>query len=1241
MNQPSRTDEAAALRRAEKTLLERLRKTQAEVRRVDLFSAICAFATFGLGVLFVGILFDHWILPDGFSARGRVVFCVGWLVSTTIFFAFRLVPALRRRVNPLFAAQTLEIGWQDAHNSAINWLQLRRRKDENGQNGETASPLTPDAPSDSPSEPDFDALQAAMLRGVALQAAQKARSAPNETAVDCAPLIRWGIAFAVVVAVCALYSVFSPKNPFASAGRLAAPLASIERPQAIRFAKIVPGDVAVFQGDFIDVDAEIPGVGALPVAISYSTEDGRLTDLELPMNALGASRFQAKFPDSEAGFEENLTYRVVVGRGSRFESRSPVYLVDVRARPSLRVEKTTLNFPDYTGLAPQTFENQGDVRALEGTVVELVARSNVPLKSAFFLPDGDETRAKTMKIASDNPNIATFSFKLDWKSNADGEKTPEFSSFRLRSEDENGERNRDENLYSVETLPDQPPTIRWEATPDDAAEIPLNDVFRARVEAEDPDFGLRAVRLRTAIRDLNEGANAGRPNPTPLELLPNAASPVVGARVLSGKFVPEKLGLKIGDEIEYWAEAVDAKTPEANVAATEKRLFVVGAPVANPSSPDDEPENPQNPEDSPEDAQDKQNGEGGQGGESSQENGQNGADQSEQNDGETSKDAQNGAGKSGNSGETDPQNADSNPENSENGESSPDKNGSGSDENAPSKPQNQRQNQQNRQNPSKNGESGGGEETSGGAENENSPSNEESSGANGGENSSGDGANGCSGASGSNENSDSSGQNENSGANASGGAESEPSSNDENASATNDGGASGSTSPAPIDPETNPGDAFEKMLDYINRENAQNAPQNGGGPASESDSNGGAGSASNDSADSNGSDENSENDENAQNPGQNADSDREPTDETPQKRDFPTRTSGEKPGPDAERFQANDADADFDPTTADREKGDVDPDSNRFFAQNANPNDARPPKTADQNAKINRDPLDDSPETPGDAPNPNAQEARGNSANSKNSGNSGQNGPFEVEREGENADGEPPADSGDAPPLDPAELPPDAALGGGSSNGNADAPNGDKNQNRPPKSNGSGARGDRSQNADSNEKRDPTAGGGSESPSGARGGGGGGSGLGELGGGPETLAPADAPTLQYAEQATNLVLERLENDLKNRVDRRLLDELGWTEAELREFLERWRKMRADAENDADPDAKNRYLQALENVGLTPDADATAVDVTLGRREKDERPRSVETARESARTKTPNALEERVRAFRRGISGSGR
>ncbi len=1200
----------ADARRAEKALLARVAQARADVRRVDLTTALCAFATLALGVLFVGVLLDHWVLPNGLSPRGRLFFAVAWVASTTLYFVVRLVPILRRQIAPLYAAKILEESWNDPHNSAISWLQLRReaadarkrsQKAQKTQNKEAGqSKKNAQNAADPNDSADFNAVDPSILRGVALQAANRAASAPSETLVDCSGLIRWGVAFAVVVAVCAGYSVFSPKSPFASVGRIVAPTAKIERPQAVALEEVAPGDATVYQGDFLDVAAKIDGAGSLPVEIFYSTEDGRLVDLRVPMKPVGASRFEARFPDGDDGFSEPLTYRVVVGAGGRFESVSPTYRVDVKPRPTFQVEKTTLKFPDYTGLTPQTFANQGDVRAVEGTTVEIVARSNSPLESALFLPNGDESKGAKMTISPENPRLATFEFRLDWKRtssvlrSADAEeKVPTLTSYRLLSIDVDGQRNRDARDYSVETLADVPPTIRWESVPESGATVPLNDALRFQVWAEDPDFGLRAVRLRTAIRDLDEGASAARATPEPIDLPLRSRSarpgvdystgptPFVGPNVLSGALVPAQLGLQVGDEIEYWVEALDSKEPEANVAATEKLLFVVGEPVANPSSPDAEPE---------EASENSENGESGS--ENSGENGESGQNtEDKQGDGES--------------------------ETSENGENSQE----GQDGESG---QNQQNNQagQNQQGDQKN-ETG---QSAQGAQNE--QGGQEGQNAQGGAS---DAANGDD--SHASEQSGQSGQNPQDKQNEQ---SREAGQNGENAQ---NGEASSPAPGAPesVDPAANPGDAFEKALDFIRseRKNAESGAQ-GTESNAESPENGRSGQNNKDEKNT----QNNETPNNAQDSESGGDGENRQNSETSpteknnesgpksnKRRPVPNRTSNERPSDDAERFNAENPEK-IDPNSR-REKGEIDPNTNNFLAQTAPADAPENPNGAPKNANVLADPLENFAGSGADVAQ-NAQELKG-----ANNVETDPNGASKPDRDASGSENGENGETGqNRKAQNPNETPNDALGGAGSGSDAASEATGSNENNE---NNGGGSASDQRKpsTGPKSDEKEGTIGAGGDSQSGKRGGGGG-SGLGELGPDEATLTGADAPRLHYAEAATNLVLDYLDDVLKEKVDRRILDELGWTEAQLRAFLERWKAMKAAAEA-GNEKAKVEYLQALENLGLdAPDA-SEPLDATRGRAPDDRRRRRTDAVREDRRTKTPNALDERVRAFNRGVS----
>ncbi len=82
--------------------------------------------------------------------------------------------------------------------------------------------------------------------------------------------------------------------------------------------------------------------------------------------------------------------------------------------------------------------------------------------------------------------------------------------------------------------------------------------------------------------------------------------------------------------------------------------------------------------------------------------------------------------------------------------------------------------------------------------------------------------------------------------------------------------------------------------------------------------------------------------------------------------------------------------------------------------------------------------------------------------------------------------------------------------------------------------------------------------------------------------------PGDAANLEYARKQTDLVLDKLSDELKkNKVDKGLLKDLGWSREDLARFVERWQQRKDAAERDdaAGRAAKRELDDALRSLGL--------------------------------------------------------
>ena len=519
---------------------QRLRQTRRQVKSVDIAVGLATLAVGALLYLFAAALADHWLIVGGLGFWGRWLLWLGFVGAAGTFFALRVLPPLMYRVNPVFAASTIEKSRPSLRNSLINFLLLR------GRRREMAAPV-------------YDALEQ--------RAAADLSQVRIEAAVDRTHLVRLCCALAVVLALFSLYLVVSPKNPLRSAARILFPWSNVAAPTRVTIDDVRPGDTAAFHGEFITVSAELAGLrdGETPLLI-YSTADGQSVDQAVPMTPPeGEYRYQCRLPPGKLGLQQDYKYHLSVG-----DCRTRGYLITVRNAPAIVVDKVVYRYPGYTGLADQTLDNQGDLRAIEGTEATIHATANTEIKPGTAEFDLGCTGRRGVRMTADGYK-ATGSFRL--RLSAD-DNTPEYDCYQLRFYDLQGHENTRPVRHRIEVVRDLPPEIQLIEPREREVQVAENGRLTIRVRAEDPDFALRRVTLR-AVRDDNRSLSI-----PPLLEKRRPEKAVQGEFQTEYAFEPARLGLKAGDRVQYWAEAEDNKEPTANRSETEKRWIVVASPEA-------------------------------------------------------------------------------------------------------------------------------------------------------------------------------------------------------------------------------------------------------------------------------------------------------------------------------------------------------------------------------------------------------------------------------------------------------------------------------------------------------------------------------------------------------------------------------------------------------------------------------------------------------------------------------------
>lgn len=514
-------------RAQEDFVVDRIDRTGSEVRLVEVFAGLLTWLAATLGYLLTVVICDHWLVAGGLSAATRGLALLGLVIGSLWYGYRRIAPWMSRRINPVYAAQAIEQSRPGLKNSLINYLLLRGERSE---------------------------MPAAVYQALEERAATDLTHVPAEGAVDRSHLVRVGYVLLAVVVVCCLYKLLSPKDPLASVGRMLAPWSGWTVPTRVGIAEIEPGATRAFHDDFVEVSAVVRGVrGGEPVTLYYSTTDGQTVDQPVPMELpAGSYRYRASLPAGTKGLQQSVDYYLVAG-----DARSRTFRVDVETAPALLVQQVDYDYPAYTNVPDRSVQKQGDLRAIQGTQVTLTAVANRDIAKADLDFDCDGTTDLRMKVQG-RQAIASFAMQMG----KDGR--PEHASYQLRFIDADGKDNPQPIRHRIETLPDEAPLVEFLAPSGDETPLAANGVLLMAVRAVDPDFALRSVTL------LAERKGEGLLNESLLSELH------FGEFQGTYQLDATRLRLRPGDELLYWAEARDSRQPTANATLTSKyRLRII------------------------------------------------------------------------------------------------------------------------------------------------------------------------------------------------------------------------------------------------------------------------------------------------------------------------------------------------------------------------------------------------------------------------------------------------------------------------------------------------------------------------------------------------------------------------------------------------------------------------------------------------------------------------------------------
>lgn len=526
---------------------QRLSRTQRQVKLVDIAAGLLALGAGTLSYLLIAAILDHWLIPGGLGFSGRMVLLLGLVLGAGYYGVAYLLPLVIRRINPVFAAHTIERHRPSLKNSLVNLLFLRR----------------------DPQRLSRDQLSLRIYRGMEENAAAELADPSVEAAVDRGAVVRFGYVLAAVLALAAIYLALSPKSPLVSFRRVMLPWAEIDPPTRVTIARVEPGNTVAFQGDSLTVSAEVRGIRSEEaVSLYFTTADGQSVNEAIPMTLPeGEYRYRCQLPPGSLGLQQDLCYLVAAG-----DAKTRPFEVKVEIPLTILADQVHYDYPDYTGIADRTSPG-GDLRAIEGTKVRIEATASRPISRAAVELDCDPRNAVLMN-ADGTRATAAFTLRMDPKDRA----VPEYDSYQLRFRDADGRDNPRPIRHEIDVIADLPPDVRFVDPPDDKIELPLNATLQWTVRAEDPDFALRRVAVRAECNGRSLAIE-------PLLDRPRPEQPFDGSYETTYRFEPSKFKLKPGDKVTYWAEADDNKEPIGNHSETPQRTLLIIEPASQDEPP--------------------------------------------------------------------------------------------------------------------------------------------------------------------------------------------------------------------------------------------------------------------------------------------------------------------------------------------------------------------------------------------------------------------------------------------------------------------------------------------------------------------------------------------------------------------------------------------------------------------------------------------------------------------------------
>ena len=368
------------------------------------------------------------------------------------------------------------------------------------------------------------------------------------------------------------YAVARPPHFGNALARILLPLSDIDPYTNTRIAEVDPPSTDIPEGTPLTISARVEGV--IPASAKLYRRSGKgawQTSIMLPEESK-ADTFRFTVQQVHASFD----YYVEAG-----DARSDRFQINAVKPPQIERVSLTYTLPSYAAARPRTVDpSDGDIAGIAGTRVDVQIKASKPLQTAVL-----QTRSgdKLPLSAREDDRTWGVSFTL-WGEGArlvpgiNGKLLTAPTTYQLKLRDTQGYSNREPLWRPINLLRDEAPVVAIQA-PADRLAVGPKAVVPLKVEARD-DHGLDRVRLlyrvgdETTVREMSVVRSRVRQN-AGASLGPRSGERGYEQRI-SFPFTWDlhKAGLKVGQRVEYWAEATDRNNITGPGKGESRRLSV-------------------------------------------------------------------------------------------------------------------------------------------------------------------------------------------------------------------------------------------------------------------------------------------------------------------------------------------------------------------------------------------------------------------------------------------------------------------------------------------------------------------------------------------------------------------------------------------------------------------------------------------------------------------------------------------